>query len=62
MPTGKAFAEQEHRPYDLVLCHAVLEWLAEPRTILTALHRLTATDGGSRWLYNKDGFDLTKSD
>lgn len=41
--------------YDLVLCHAVLEWLAEPHSILPVLHRLTAADG---WLslafYNKD--------
>lgn len=55
----QSFAEQEHKPYDLVLCHAVLEWLAEPKAILTALHRLTAADG---WLslafYNKDGLIL----
>lgn len=42
-------------PYDLVLCHAVLEWLAEPHSILPVLHQLTAADG---WLslafYNKD--------
>ena len=42
-------------PYDLVLCHAVLEWLAEPETILPALHRLTSAQG---WLslafYNRD--------
>ena len=47
--------EQLHEPYDLVLCHAVLEWLAEPATILPVLHRLTAADG---WLslafYNRD--------
>lgn len=55
----QTFAEQEHGQYDLVLCHAVLEWLAEPGDILAALHRLTATDG---WLslafYNKDGLIL----
>ncbi|MES2820742.1 MAG: methyltransferase domain-containing protein [Pseudomonadota bacterium] len=43
------------QPYDLVLCHAVLEWLGEPQAILPVLHRLTAPDG---WLslafYNKD--------
>ncbi|WJN58573.1 methyltransferase domain-containing protein [Pseudomonas sp. SO81] len=42
-------------PYDLVLCHAVLEWLAEPHAILPVLHQLVAPGG---WLslafYNKD--------
>ncbi len=42
-------------PFDLVICHAVLEWLAEPAAILPTLHDLTAPDG---WLslafYNKD--------
>ena len=42
-------------PYDLVICHAVLEWLAEPHTILPVLHQLTAKEG---WLslafYNRD--------
>lgn len=55
----QTFAQQQHTPYDLVLCHAVLEWLAEPDDILAALHRLTAVDG---WLslafYNKDGLIL----
>ena len=41
--------------FDLVICHAVLEWLAEPQTILPALHRLATADG---WLslafYNRD--------
>ncbi|WP_375740332.1 methyltransferase [Pseudomonas boanensis] len=42
-------------PYDLVLCHAVLEWLAEPHAILPVLHQLT-TKGGmlSLAFYNKD--------
>lgn len=43
------------QPFDLVLCHAVLEWLAEPPAILPVLHQLTASDG---WLslafYNRD--------
>lgn len=42
-------------PFDLVICHAVLEWLAEPFSILSTLHRLTKSNG---WLslafYNKD--------
>ncbi|MFZ3183359.1 MAG: methyltransferase [Pseudomonas sp.] len=46
---------QLSEPFDLVLCHAVLEWLAEPQRILPLLHQLTARDG---WLslafYNKD--------
>ncbi|WP_407292266.1 methyltransferase domain-containing protein [Stutzerimonas zhaodongensis] len=41
--------------FDLVVCHAVLEWLAEPHAILPVLHRLVAEDG---WLslafYNRD--------
>jgi S-adenosylmethionine-dependent methyltransferase len=41
--------------FDLVICHAVLEWLAEPEAILPVLHRLTTPDG---WLslafYNRD--------
>lgn len=47
--------QQLHEPYDLVLCHAVLEWLAQPHTILPTLHQLTKTGG---WLslafYNRD--------
>lgn len=43
------------QPFDLVLCHAVLEWLAEPAAILPVLHQLVAPGG---WLslafYNKD--------
>ena len=46
---------QLNQPYDLVLCHAVLEWLAEPHAILPVLHQLVAAEG---WLslafYNKD--------
>ena len=42
-------------PYDLVLCHAVLEWLAEPEAILPVLHQLTRTDGLlSLAFYNRD--------
>jgi S-adenosylmethionine-dependent methyltransferase len=46
---------QLNEPYDLVVCHAVLEWLAEPQLTLPALHQLCAPGG---WLslafYNKD--------
>ncbi|HHX34964.1 MAG TPA: methyltransferase domain-containing protein [Gammaproteobacteria bacterium] len=55
----QTFAQQAEGKYDLVACHAVLEWLAEPSGILSALHRLTAAEG---WLslafYNKDGLIL----
>jgi S-adenosylmethionine-dependent methyltransferase len=41
--------------YDLVICHAVLEWLAEPHAILPVLRGFTAPGG---WLslafYNRD--------
>lgn len=43
------------QPFDVVICHAVLEWLAEPHAILPILHSLTVADG---WLslafYNRD--------
>lgn len=46
--------EPEER-YDLVICHAVLEWLAAPETIVPFLRRCTADEG---WLslafYNRD--------
>ena len=46
-----AFAE----PFDLVLCHAVLEWLETPTAILPMLERCLAPNG---WLslafYNRD--------
>jgi len=42
-------------PFDLVICHAVLEWLAKPEAILPVLRRLIKPDG---WLslafYNRD--------
>ena len=41
--------------FDLVLCHAVLEWLAEPWAILPTLRDLTHDDGHlSLAFYNKD--------
>ncbi|TWI54392.1 S-adenosylmethionine-dependent methyltransferase [Pseudomonas duriflava] len=47
--------ERFETPFDVVICHAVLEWLAEPHAILPALARLTAPEG---WLslafYNRD--------
>lgn len=46
-------------PFDLVLCHAVLEWLAEPAALLAALRSLVKPDGWlSLALYNKDALVL----
>jgi S-adenosylmethionine-dependent methyltransferase len=42
-------------PFDLVICHAVLEWLAEPAAILPVLRRMTSDEGMlSLAFYNKD--------
>ena len=41
--------------FDLIICHAVLEWLAEPKAILPLLRRLIEADGRlSLAFYNKD--------
>ncbi|WP_313740943.1 methyltransferase [Pseudomonas sp.] len=51
----QTLGEHVQAPYDLVLCHAVLEWLAEPQDILPTLHRLCAPDGHlSLAFYNRD--------
>ncbi|WP_296269365.1 methyltransferase [Pseudomonas sp. UBA6562] len=51
----QTLSEHVQAPYDLVLCHAVLEWLAEPQAILPTLHRLCAADGHlSLAFYNRD--------
>ncbi|TLX53298.1 SAM-dependent methyltransferase [Stutzerimonas nosocomialis] len=51
----QALPERLEGPFDLVICHAVLEWLAEPQAILPVLRQFTADDG---WLslafYNRD--------
>lgn len=47
------------QPFDLVLCHAVLEWLAEPAALIDSLQGLVKPGG---WLslafYNKDALVL----
>lgn len=41
-------------PFDLVLCHAVLEWLEEPETVIETLSRLTSNGGSlSLMFYNQ---------
>lgn len=44
-----------NQPFDLVICHAVLEWLADPLSILEALKKFTHPNGVlSLAFYNKD--------
>jgi S-adenosylmethionine-dependent methyltransferase len=38
-------AAEAHEPFDLVLCHAVLEWLQEPSLLVPALAPLVNPDG-----------------
>lgn len=41
--------------YDLIICHAVLEWLADPASALHCLHQLTHPNGAvSLAFYNRD--------
>lgn len=48
-------AEKNAGPYQLVLCHAMLEWLAEPQLALKQLRSLVAPGGVlSLMFYNKD--------
>ena len=43
------------QPFDIVMCHAVLEWLAEPQSGITALARLVSMGGYlSLTFYNRD--------
>ncbi|CAJ0994412.1 tRNA 5-carboxymethoxyuridine methyltransferase [Sodalis praecaptivus] len=44
------------RPADLILCHAVLEWVAQPEALLQILNQCLAGDGAlSLMFYNKHG-------
>lgn len=47
--------QQHHQPFDLILCHAVLEWLADPFALTATMRSLLKPNG---WLslafYNKD--------
>lgn len=48
-------ADSKPAPFTVVLCHAMLEWLAEPETAIGLLRQLVATDGIlSLMFYNKD--------
>ncbi|WP_108651004.1 methyltransferase domain-containing protein [Dongshaea marina] len=48
--------EHLKQPFDLVLCHAVLEWLADPETTLEYLYPFVKEGGDlSLLFYNRDG-------
>ncbi len=52
---GQAHADGAGRSWDLVLCHAVLEWLADPRGAVEPLGRLVRPGGLlSLAFYNRD--------
>lgn len=53
-------SRQTQQQYPLVLCHAMLEWLAEPAAALTQLSQLLAPGGVlSLMYYNKDAKRLS---
>lgn len=53
-------SQNTQQQYPLVLCHAMLEWLAEPGTALTQLYQLVAPGGMlSLMYYNKDAKRLS---
>ncbi len=50
-----SFQDLEAKPYDLVLCHAVLEWLNKPESFFMKLCELTHKNSWvSLMFYNKD--------
>ncbi|MFQ3221410.1 MAG: S-adenosylmethionine-dependent methyltransferase [Paraglaciecola sp.] len=52
---GDILSLPEERLYDLVICHAVLEWLSDPYPVIEKLLRLTAPGGHmSLSFFNKD--------
>lgn len=49
-------ASQISQPFDIVLCHAVLEWVQEPQVLLTSLKKLLKSSGFlSLMFYNLHG-------
>lgn len=51
----QALTSSEYGQFDLVLCHAVAEWLSDAETTLAALARLVAPNGlFSLMFYNKE--------
>lgn len=55
----QTFAAGNTEPFDLVLCHAVLEWVVEPEALLQALLALMGADGYlSLTFYNVNSIKL----
>ncbi|WP_110643517.1 methyltransferase domain-containing protein [Salinicola sp. CPA57] len=51
----QALPEVAPGPWPLIVCHAVLEWLAQPRQALSVLKTLLASDGRlSLMVFNRD--------
>lgn len=47
--------DSKQQPFNIVLCHAMLEWLAEPEVAIGQLRQLVTTNGiVSLMFYNKD--------
>ncbi|MBB3190915.1 S-adenosylmethionine-dependent methyltransferase [Halomonas cerina] len=56
----QALPEQAPGPWPLIVCHAVLEWLGDPRTALAVLARLLAPGGQlSLMVFNRDALRLS---
>ncbi|MEH6823744.1 MAG: methyltransferase domain-containing protein [Motiliproteus sp.] len=55
----EAFCQQDRRQFDLILCHAVLEWVPNPETLLAALEQRLAPGGHlSLMFYNRHSIVL----
>ncbi len=53
------YCQQEPRQFDLILCHAVLEWVADPNALLTSLEQRLKPGGQlSLMFYNRHSIVL----
>nr|WP_298415358.1 methyltransferase domain-containing protein [uncultured Halomonas sp.] len=51
----QALPEQAPGPWPLIVCHAVLEWLADPKEAISVIHELLAPGGHlSLMIFNRD--------
>lgn len=55
----EAFCQHDRRQFDLILCHAVLEWVPDPKTLLAALEQRLKPGGHlSLMFYNRHSIVL----